>query len=314
VAILVTGGAGYIGRHVVGSLLERGDAVVVADLPSARHRTAVPFLGVDLAAPETTGAVASFLQHHDVTAIVHLAARKRVDESFERPEWYREQNIGGLESVLTAARTARVSQLVFSSTAAVYASSDWPVREDDRLAPANPYGETKLEGESLVAEFARAAGAHAICLRYFNVAGADDPSLAEHEAHNLIPLVVRKLVAGEPPVIYGDDYPTSDGTCVRDYIHVADLAEAHLAALDALGGGPAHRIYNVGTGEGATVREVVDHLTRISGVDVVPSVEPRRSGDPAIVVANPSRIHAELGWRAQRTLDDILASAWNTRG
>lgn len=313
-AILVTGGAGYIGRHVVDSLRERGEGVVVADLPSARDRVGVPFLGVDLATPEATDAVASFLRCHDVTAIVHLAARKRVDESIERPKWYRQQNIGGLESVLTAARAVRVSRLVFSSTAAVYASSDWPVTEDDRLAPANPYGETKLEGERLIADFADVTGARAISLRYFNVAGADDPSLAEHEAHNLIPLVVRKLAAGESPVIFGDDYPTADGTCVRDYIHVADLADAHLAALDALGGGPAHRVYNVGTGEGSTVREVIDHLTRISGVHIAPRVEPRRSGDPAIVVADPSRIQAELGWRAQRTLDDTLVSAWNACG
>jgi UDP-glucose 4-epimerase len=314
VTILVTGGAGYIGRHVIRALAARGDAVAVVDLPQLADRIDAPFLGLDLAEPDAAEAVAAFADAQSVRAIVHLAARKRVDESVARPAWYRAQNVGGLTNVLTAARNVGIDRVVFSSTAAVYASSDHPVREDDRLAPANPYGETKLEGESLVAEFARAAGAHAISLRYFNVAGADDPSLAEHEAHNLIPLVVRKLVAGEPPVIYGDDYPTSDGTCVRDYIHVADLAEAHLAALDALGGGPAHRIYNVGTGEGATVREVIDDLTRISGVDVVPSVEPRRSGDPAIVVANPSRIHAELGWRAQRTLDDILASAWNTRG
>jgi UDP-glucose 4-epimerase len=314
VTILVTGGAGYIGRHVIRALAARGDEVAVVDLPELRDRAEAPFLGVDLAEPDAAEAVAAFADARSARAIVHLAARKRVDESVARPEWYRAQNVGGLTNVLSAARGVGIERVVFSSTAAVYASSDRPVTEDGRLAPANPYGETKLEGERLVADFADVTAARAISLRYFNVAGADDPSLAEHDAHNLIPLVVRKLVAGEPPVIYGDDYPTVDGTCVRDYIHVADLAEAHLAALDALASGSGHRVYNVGTGEGATVRDVIDHLTRISGSDVAPRVEPRRPGDPAIVVADPSRIHAELGWRAQRTLDDILASAWSARG
>lgn len=312
--ILVTGGAGYIGRHVIRALTARGDAVAVVDLPELADRVETPFLGLDLAAPDAAAAVAAFAQSQGADAIVHLAARKRVDESVVRPEWYRSQNVGGLTNVLVAARGAGIERIVFSSTAAVYASSDRPVTEDDRLAPANPYGETKLEGERLVTEFAEAAHARSASLRYFNVAGADHPSLAEREAHNLIPLVVRKLVVGEAPVIFGDDYPTSDGTCVRDYIHVADLADAHLVALDALGDGPAHRVYNVGTGEGASVREVIERLARISGVDTVPQVEPRRPGDPAIVVADPSRIDSELGWHAQRTLDDILVSAWNARG
>jgi UDP-glucose 4-epimerase len=230
-----------------------------------------------------------------------------------RPDWYRVQNVGGLANVLSAARTIGVGRIVFSSTAAVYASSDRPVTEDDRLAPANPYGETKLEGERLVAEFADAAGGHAISLRYFNVAGADDPSLAEHEAHNLIPIVVRKLAAGESPVIYGEDYETVDGTCVRDYIHVADIADAHLAAVDALGSGPAHQRFNVGTGQGASVREVIDRLLRISGARVAPRVETRRPGDPAVVVADPARIRTHLGWGARRDLNDILLSAWQAR-
>jgi UDP-glucose 4-epimerase len=311
VTILVTGGAGYIGRHVIRALTARGDAVAVVDLPELADRVETPFLGLDLAAPDAAAAVAAFAESQGADAIVHLAARKRVDESVARPEWYRAQNVGGLTNVLAAARGYGIERVVFSSTAAVYASSDRPVTEDDRLAPANPYGETKLEGERLVADFADATGARAISLRYFNVAGADDASLAEHEAHNLIPLVVRQLAAGVPPVIYGDDYPTVDGTCVRDYIHVADLAEAHLAALDALRSGSGHRVYNVGTGEGASVREVVESLTNIAGSSIAPRVEPRRVGDPAIVVADPSRIGTELGWAARRSLADILRSAWH---
>lgn len=311
--ILVTGGAGYIGRHVIRALTARGDQVAVVDLPHTEGRVDVPFLGVDLAEPQAARLVTGFARAHGATAIVHLAARKRVDESVARPDWYQSQNVGGLQNVLAAARDADVGRLVFSSTAAVYASSDEPVTEDARLAPANPYGQTKLDGERLVADHADAVGARAISLRYFNVAGSEHPSLAEHEAHNLIPLVVARLAAGESPIIYGDDYPTPDGSCVRDYIHVADLADAHLAALDALDAGPAHRIYNVGTGAGASVRDVVDHLIRVSGMHVRPRIEPRRSGDPAVVVADPTRIREQLGWSAQRELDDILGSAWLAR-
>jgi UDP-glucose 4-epimerase len=309
VTILVTGGAGYIGRHVVRALTARGEKLAVVDLPETRGVDA-PFLGVDLAEPEAAALVADFARQQGATAIVHLAARKRVDESVARPEWYQSQNVGGLQNVLAAAREVGIDRLVFSSTAAVYASSDEPVTEDARLEPANPYGQTKLDGEQLVADYADAVGARAVSLRYFNVAGAEHPSLAEREAHNLIPLVVARLAAGESPIIYGDDYPTADGSCVRDYIHVADLADAHLAALDALDAGPANRVFNVGTGAGASVREVIDHLIRISGVQVSPRTEPRRAGDPAVVVADPTRIREQLGWGALRTLDDILSSAW----
>lgn len=307
--ILVTGGAGYIGRHIVRALTARGEQVVVVDLPEGAERVGVPFLGVDLTDAGAADEVARFAEAHGVDAVLHLAARKRADESVERPEWYQLQNVGGLESVLAAANRAGVTRFVFSSTAAVYASSDAPVAEDDELAPANPYGATKLEGERLVERFATETGARAISLRYFNVAGASDPALAEHDAHNLIPLVVASLDAGEAPIVYGDDYDTVDGTCARDFIHVADVTDAHLVALDALAEGPAHRVFNVGTGEGATVRQVVDRLIALTGAKVTPRIEPRRAGDPAIVVADVSRIRRELGWSARYDLDGILRSA-----
>lgn len=307
--ILVTGGAGYIGRHIVRALTARGDQVVVVDLPETAGTVTVPFLGVDLTDAGVAAEIARFAREQHVDAILHLAARKRADESVARPDWYRQQNVGGLETVLAAAREAGISRFVFSSTAAVYASSDSPVAEDDELAPANPYGATKLEGERLVEQFAGDTGARAISLRYFNVAGAADPSLAEHEAHNLIPLVVDRLVAGESPVIYGDDYDTADGTCARDFIHVSDVTDAHLVALDALADAPAHRVFNVGTGEGATVRQVVERLIGITGSEITPRIEPRRPGDPAIVVADVTRIRRELGWSARFDLDGILRSA-----
>ena len=307
--ILVTGGAGYIGRHLVQALAAAGESVAVVDLPETAGRVEVPFLGVDLTDAGAADAVADFARTQGVDAVVHLAARKRADESVERPEWYHRQNVGGLETVLAASRAAGVTRFVFSSTAAVYASSDHPVTEDAELAPANPYGATKLEGERLVERFASETGARAVSLRYFNVAGAASAELAEREAHNLIPIVVEALASGTPPVVYGGDYPTADGSCVRDFIHVADVADAHLVALRALGSGASHRVFNVGTGRGATVLEVVENLIRLIGSAVDPVVAPRRAGDPAVVVADVARIRRELGWQARHDLDAILHSA-----
>lgn len=315
--VLVTGGAGYIGAHVVAALRERGDDVVVVDdLSAGRHERipGVPLERLDLAAPGAADALAAVMRAARADGIVHLAARKRVDESVARPLWYAEQNIEGTRVVLAAAAAAGVERLVFSSTAAVYASSATPVTEDAVTQPANPYGETKLVGEWLLRAQASTGALRGISLRYFNVAGAASAALADTGGGNVVPLVLDRIEAGEPPRIFGDDYPTPDGTCVRDYIHVADLASAHLAALDALDAPDPYRVYNIGTGSGTSVRELVQALLRVTGSGLDPVVEPRRAGDPAVVVADASRIRDELGWIPRHDLDDIVASSWETRG
>ncbi|MDR1294419.1 MAG: NAD-dependent epimerase/dehydratase family protein, partial [Bifidobacteriaceae bacterium] len=228
--------------------------------------------------------------------------------------WYFQQNVGGIATVLLAMERAGVDMLVFSSSAAVYGMPDVPrVTEDTPLVPINPYGQTKVVGEWIAADAARAWGLRLACLRYFNVAGAGWPELGDPAVLNLVPMVLEKLADGAPPVIFGDDYPTADGTCVRDYIHVLDLAEAHLAAIDYLERLDRDRpasVFNVGTGTGASVREVIEAIGVASGLDVTPRVAPRRPGDPPYLVGDPSRIAEVLGWRASRGLTEIVSSAW----
>jgi UDP-glucose 4-epimerase len=302
---------------VVAALQQRGDEVVVADDLSAGDAGrigTVPLERIDLAGGDATGRLAQVMRDRGVDAVIHLAARKKVGESVERPVWYYEQNIGGLAAVLAAAEQAGVQRAVFSSTAAVYAPSETPVDEDAPTAPPNPYGATKLVGVWLLRDQAAVTGLRAISLRYFNVAGAARPDLADTAESNIVPMVFAKLENGEAPEIFGDDYATPDGTCVRDYVHVADVADAHLAALDSLGGdAPAYRTYNIGTGRGVSVREMVAAMTTLSGRDIQPAVLPRRPGDPAIVVADAGRIAADLGWRARHDLDEMLTSAWESR-
>jgi UDP-glucose 4-epimerase len=312
----VTGGAGYIGSHVVAALRERGDDVLVVDDLSAGRVDRIPGVRVerlDLADADVSSDLARLLRDAGVDGVIHLAARKRVDESVDRPLWYHEQNVGGTLSVLRAATAAGIGRVVFSSTAAVYASSDTPVTESSPTVPANPYGETKLAGEWMLRAHAETGALRGISLRYFNVAGAATAELADSAGGNVVPMVLDRIDAGEAPRIFGDDYPTHDGTCVRDYIHVADVASAHLAALDSLGAGPAHRVYNIGTGSGTSVRELVAALLEVSGSSLEPIVEPRRPGDPAVVVADAALIRSELGWSPRHDLDDIVESAWRTR-
>jgi UDP-glucose 4-epimerase len=311
---MLTGGAGYIGAHVTHALAAAGHDVVVLDDLSTGVRSKVP-PGVPLVEANVldTRAVAGALRTHNVAGVVHLAAKKAVGESVARPLHYWEQNVTGLGSLLDACDTAGVGRVVFSSSAAAYGMPDVDVvTEDTPPAPISPYGETKLAGEWMVAAWAAARGARALSLRYFNVAGAGRPTLGDTGVFNLVPLVFQALEAGRPPQVFGADYPTPDGTCIRDYIHVADLADAHAAGADALESSADgdHRVVNISTGRGSSVLEVLASVARATGRHVAHEVTPRRPGDPARVVGSTTRAAELLGWRATRDLDDMVASAW----
>jgi UDP-glucose 4-epimerase len=315
--VMVTGGAGYIGAHSTLALAGRGDTVVVVDdLVSgvASRIPGIPLVRVDLAGDDAVDRLVETMEKYEVDAVIHFAARKRVGESVERPAWYYQQNVGGLASVLLAMERTGVRRLVFSSSAAVYGEAHGAIDESHPTVPVNPYGGTKLVGEQLIDDCVVAWGLSAVSLRYFNVGGAGSPELGDVEAQNLIPLVFDRIEAGEPPVIFGDDYDTPDGTCVRDYIHVSDVTSAHLTVLDRLrdaeGG---HTVLNIGTGTGTSVREVVAVISDVVGSEVQPRIEPRRAGDAAAVVAVVDRVHELTGWRATHTLDDIVRSSWAAR-
>lgn len=315
-SVLVTGGAGYIGAHVVRVLRHAGRDVLVADDLSAGRESRLagaPLVRLDLADPACVPPLADAMVRHGVTAVVHLAARKRVDESVARPLWYWQQNLGGLAHVLAAMDRAGVATIVFSSSAAVYGSpTGGAVHEDDALAPVNPYGETKLAGEWLVRSAARARGMQAASLRYFNVAGAAAPHLGDHVVANLVSCVLDRLARGLRPVVFGTGYATPDGSCVRDFVHVVDLASAHVTALERLERGDlAVDAVNIGTGRGASVLEVLACLGVVSGADTTPEVLGPRPGDPARVVAAVGRAREHLGWTARSDLTDMLASAWD---
>lgn len=310
---LITGGAGYIGAHVARAMAEAGERVVALDDLSAgvAHRLpeSIPLVqGSSLDAD----LLKRVLAEHAVTGVVHLAARKQVGESVEQPTRYYQENVGGLATLLEAVAGAGVKRFVFSSSAAVYGNPDVDlITEGTPCAPMSPYGETKLAGEWLVRAAGRAHGIATVCLRYFNVAGAATPELADTGVFNVIPMVFDRLTRGEAPRIFGDDYPTPDGTCVRDYIHVADLAEAHLAAARRLAGGATGDLtVNIGRGEGVSVRELLTLIAEVSGDTREPLVEPRRPGDAPRAVASAALAAAELDWSARLGVREMVGSAW----
>jgi UDP-glucose 4-epimerase len=312
---LITGGAGYIGSHVVGAFTAAGLPVVVADDLSTGEAGRLP-AGVPL--EHGTVLDRAFLDRvirdHGVDGVVHIAAKKQVGESVERPLWYYHENLEGLRTVLEAATAAGVRRLVFSSSASVYGMPDTDlVTEQTPCAPMSPYGETKLAGEWLVRAAGRAHGLATASLRYFNVAGAASPALSDPGVFNLIPMIFQRLEEGKPPLIFGDDYPTPDGTCIRDYVHIADIASAHVAAARRLTEDPeAALVLNIGSGEGVSVAEMIGIVLDVSGhTGVAPVVAPRRPGDPARVVASCEAIGKELGWSARYGVRDMVASAWD---
>ncbi len=310
---LITGGAGYIGAHVVRAMTEAGEQAVVYDDLSTGIAERVPD-GVPLVVGSTLDGerVARTLAEHRVTGVVHLAAKKQVGESVDLPLHYYRENVEGLRVLLEAVTSADVLSFVFSSSAAVYGMPDVDlVTEETPCAPMSPYGETKLAGEWLVRATGRATGMSTASLRYFNVAGAATAELADVGVFNLVPMVFERLTDNAPPRIFGDDYPTPDGTCIRDYIHVVDLAEAHVAAARALQDSPGHALtLNIGRGEGVSVREMIDLINAVTGYDHPPTVTPRRPGDPARVVASADRIATELDWKAKHDVQDMITSAW----
>lgn len=313
---LVTGGAGYIGAHIVLTMRDAGERVVVLDDLSTGDPARIP--GVPLVEGNVLDGdlVTRALHEHGVRGIVHVAAKKQVEESVRRPLHYYLQNVEGLRVLLEAATTAGVGSFVFSSSAAVYGAPDVDlVREDTPCLPVNPYGTTKLIGERMVADVAAATGLRYANLRYFNVAGTAAPELTDRGVSNLVPMVFQQLDRRLPPRVFGDDYDTPDGTCIRDFVHVADIASAHVAAARGLADGSVRALTaNVGRGEGVSVSEmvrVIREVTGTAGTDwAEPVVEPRRPGDPPRVVAAADRIADVLGWRARWGVEDMVRSAW----
>ncbi|MDA0192568.1 MAG: UDP-glucose 4-epimerase GalE [Actinobacteria bacterium] len=314
-AVLVTGGAGYIGSHTVALLTQQQRDVVVLDsleLGTKSRIDTVPFFQGNISDERL---IEKICKKHDITEVIHFAAYKAVGESMEQPLRYYNNNVGGTIDLVRALLANGVERMVFSSSAAVYGNpASVPVTEDSPLLPESVYAETKAVMERFLAS-CDAIGMRSVSLRYFNAAGASaDSSIGEDwsMSQNLVPLVMKAILGFSGPLnVFGNDYPTPDGTCIRDYIHVEDLADAHVKALDYLKQGGASLACNVGTGRGTSVLEVIDIAEQVSGRKVPHVITSRRAGDPTSVYADPTLVRALLGWKATRDLRDIITSAWN---
>ena len=311
----MTGGAGYIGSHVARILNQAGTPVVVVDNLSTGLDSRVlglPTAHLELSDGSAVAALEQLITEHKVTAVVHLAALKQVGESVEKPEEYFLKNLGGQANLLTAMRNAGVKKFVFSSSAASYGVPDVNlVSEEQTPEPINPYGQTKLIGEWMAQNAETAWGLNQVSLRYFNVAGAGWDDLADTQKLNLIPIVFAALKANTKPKVFGTDYPTPDGSCVRDYVHVMDLAKAHIAALDYLNqDNRQFSVFNVGTGSGSSVLEVIDQIKKTTVIDFEYELAPRRAGDPPRLIADVSRINQVMNWKSENSLVEIVESAW----
>ncbi|WP_424937273.1 MULTISPECIES: UDP-glucose 4-epimerase GalE [Bacteria] len=318
---LVTGGAGYIGAHVVRALAGAGLTPVVLDDLSSGQASFVP---EDVAFVEGSildrALVERTLREHDVQGVIHVAGFKYAGVSVQRPLHTYAQNVEGTRIVLEAMEAAGVANIVFSSSAAVFGTPDVPlVVEDTDKRPASPYGESKLIGEWLLRDQAVATADSArplrhTSLRYFNVVGSADPTVCDRSPHNLFPLVFDALLEGRTPRINGDDYATPDGTNVRDYVHVGDIALAHVAAAQRmLAGEPIEAAYNLGSGDGLSVRQIMDAMARVTGIDFVPEIGPRRAGDPDRIVATGELAARDLDWKMRHDVDAMVRSGWEAR-
>ncbi|WP_311079425.1 UDP-glucose 4-epimerase GalE [Paenibacillus polymyxa] len=315
-AILVTGGAGYIGSHTVAELLDLGEEVVVLDNLQTGHKAAL--LGGKLYEGDLRDKelLSKLFSENSIDAVIHFAANSLVGESMQNPGKYYDNNVFGTLSLLEAMKDAGVRRIVFSSTAATYGEPEKvPIEEGDRTEPTNVYGETKLMMERMMSWFDKVLGIKYVSLRYFNAAGAHESGKIgeDHrpESH-LIPLVLQTALKQRPHIaVFGEDYATPDGTCVRDYIHVSDLADAHVRAVNYLREGNDSNVFNLGNGQGFSVKEVIETARKVTGLDIPVVTEPRRAGDPAILVASSDKARSVLGWSPARTqLEDIISGAW----
>ena len=316
-AILVTGGAGYIGSHMVAELLRIGEEVVVADSLETGHRDAVMGGKLHVGDLRDKAFLDQVFQENQIEAVIHFAANSLVGESMANPGKYYHNNVYGTLCLLEKMQQYGVNKIVFSSTAATYGEPErTPIEENDRTFPTNAYGETKLAMEKMMKWFDVAHGVKYVALRYFNACGAHESGrIGEDHAPetHLIPLVLQvPLGKREFISIYGEDYPTPDGTCIRDYLHVADLASAHVLALKRLRDGGDSAVYNLGSGQGYSVKEIIDVARKVTGHPIPAKAEARRAGDPAVLIASSAKAERELGWvRRMDRLEDIIASAWN---
>jgi UDP-glucose 4-epimerase len=314
---LITGGAGYIGAHVVQETLKSGrDLVVLDDLSSGVVARLPSGIDIERVTLTDANAVESVFARHNFNGVVHLAAKKKVGESVERPEYYWQENVGGFQNLAAAMKNHGVKNLVFSSSAAVYGVPELEpgrtISELEICSPINPYGLTKVEGEVISKELANTDGFKVAALRYFNVAGAGNPKLGDQFAFNLVPLVFEAIDARLSPKVFGNDYSTPDGSCIRDYVHVQDLAEAHVAAMDLVETmQPGFEEINIGTGTGTSVFEILSMIQDVTGFELNPEIVDRRAGDPAALVADVSKANEILRWKSKFDLRSIVESAWN---
>lgn len=309
--VLVVGGAGYIGAHVAFDLLNEGYSVrIYDDFSNGLHRR-VDGKFRDVVEGDILDREKLIEAMRGIDAVIHLAAKKAVEESVKNPLKYYENNVCGTLNILAAMAATGVKQIVFSSSAAVYSPNDKPaVEETDATVPLSPYGATKLLSEELISTVGSAEGISHISLRYFNVVGSALPEFGDNSKDNLVPKVFLAIKEGKRPEIYGTDYPTPDGTCIRDYIHVLDLAKSHVAALKKTEAGFVSSIYNVGSGNGYSVREMMDQISQTLGRDINPQASPARAGDSPKLIASTKKIERELGWKPTATLKEMIDSSW----